>query len=235
MAEIASPVASSRRSPAGTPVSHALHIPPKSKNRAMYEHIVETIDSTHGDGQLPKIPIHTRKLQSGTWGTYYTMGSKGGPRIDITSDIRVIGRDLDLTVVHEIGHFLDHKGVPSVTMMASRDTGATGAWQRAAGRSDAVRKLMDQWDRPHDYGVEINGSVSYPHRGMLDYLLRPEEVWARSYAQYIAVRSGDSRLLTSIASERADPHYGARQWSATDFEPIARAFDELFESLGWMK
>jgi SPP1 gp7 family putative phage head morphogenesis protein len=230
------PVAERRKLvPAGTPVGSALRIPPKSKNRAMYEHVVGVIDATHGDGQLPSTAIHTRKLSPGTFGTYFTRTKNGGPRIDITNESRLVGRDLDLTLVHEIGHFLDHMGVSSTTMMASRDDVATAVWREAAGQSRAIRRLVEQWEKPYDHGVELGGMVSYPNRGYLEYLLSPEEVWARSYAQYIAVRSGDSRLLASIAAERTDPLYGARQWAAADFEPIAAAFDTLFERIGWLR
>jgi len=60
------------------------------------------------------------------------------------------------------------------------------------------------------------------------------EYFARSYAQYIATRSGDPWMLNELESERVLKRRGfaPTQWEDDEFEPIADAFDELFESLG---
>jgi hypothetical protein len=38
-----------------------------------------------------------------------------------------------------------------------------------------------------------------------------------------------------MAQARKDKLYPGTSWSDEDFEPIARAIDELFEVLGWLK
>lgn len=218
--------------PAGRPVSAGLHVPRTSKNRPMYERMLQTIDRVHGDGNLPGLTIFTRRLKPGRFGAYLA-GDK--PYIEITSDPLIPKGDLSLTLVHEIGHYLDHKGINSLSRMATRDEMVTQVWREAVGNSRAVRTLIDQYVNGYRYGVEIDDFVIYPSRGYLDYLLMPEEMWARSYAQYIAVRSRDPDLLTALAAERNDPLYRAKQWDDDDFEPIAKAFDTLFEGLGWLK
>jgi hypothetical protein len=61
------------------------------------------------------------------------------------------------------------------------------------------------------------------------------ELWARSYSQYIATRSGDPDLLKGIDMQR-DPGrlYKDFHWSDEDFAPIAAAIDAMFKKLGWI-
>ena len=92
--------------------------------------------------------------------------------------------------------------------------------------------LWDRHTRPHQ-GENIRLIQS-----MLNYLLSPNEVWARAYAQWLALRSQNSDLLKGIADARrlgaADP-YAGRQWEDADFEPIAKEIDAIFKKLGWRK
>lgn len=67
-------------------------------------------------------------------------------------------------------------------------------------------------------------------------LLDPAEILARSYAQYVAWRSGDDGLLGGIdrALRRQDPIDQLRQWPYADFLPLIWRFDTLFERNGWL-
>ena len=62
------------------------------------------------------------------------------------------------------------------------------------------------------------------------YLLTGREQFARSYAQYVATKTGDTTLLAHIAANRP----GMEQWTAADFHPILQAFDKLFAARGWI-
>lgn len=70
-------------------------------------------------------------------------------------------------------------------------------------------------------------------RDRLEYLLNPEEVLARSYSQWIALRSGSSLLRQQLDVRRRSPY--PEHWDDDDFEQIAEAFDALFESRGWKR
>ena len=69
------------------------------------------------------------------------------------------------------------------------------------------------------------------------YLLKPVELFARAYSEYIIRRSGDPVLLLQLKSitlnARAAGAY--KQWSEESFRPIEAAFDRLFRGLGWQK
>jgi len=59
--------------------------------------------------------------------------------------------------------------------------------------------------------------------------LRAVELWGRSYAQYIAIRSGNQAVLDGIASMKASRHTARsrRQWNTTEFDEIDAAIDSI--------
>ena len=72
--------------------------------------------------------------------------------------------------------------------------------------------------------------------GLVAYLLRPTEMFARSYSQFIAERAGSSELLKELGGVRSRPIevLYPEQWNETDFRPIAEEFVALFRKRGWM-
>ena len=116
-------------------------------------------------------------------------------------------------------------------------------WWEAVRNSDAYKAMAGL--EPGYYHIGRDGMA---HKGMgpspfsyykispslLNNWRQAREYFARSYAQYIAVRSGDPWMLNEVESElevaRKDIAY--TQWEEDDFEPIADAFDKLFDSLG---
>lgn len=112
----------------------------------------------------------------------------------------------ELSMAHEFGHYLD------------TEFGMLKADKK--GRRPAhVQGVLDA----------IDGSAGYQsaHIRRSPHKRTQNEAFARAYAQYIAVRSGDKTMQAQIKSRQAD------HWENRDFEPIARAFDSMFEELGW--
>ena len=69
------------------------------------------------------------------------------------------------------------------------------------------------------------------------YLRNPKELWARSYAQYIARKSGDKILMEELEKTVKCTYndlYHA-QWDTDDFAPIMEAMDQLFQAKKWIK
>jgi hypothetical protein len=65
----------------------------------------------------------------------------------------------------------------------------------------------------------------------IDHPGRLDELWARSYAQFVARRSGSSALQASLDGLRQRPSdavYYPLQWDDDDFVEIDRAIEELF-------
>ena len=79
-----------------------------------------------------------------------------------------------------------------------------------------------------------NGFIAEFHT--LRQVYRPDELWARSYAQYVVSRSGRSDLAAGIADLRMATHdeYALPlQWGDEEFDAIAAEIELLFRRLGW--
>lgn len=163
------------------------------------------------------------------------------------------------TLIHELAHFLDHKGLgDDPERFASVVDQALNGWRAAIRNSAAVQTLQEmaifdqtrgQWSIfEDDQGRQL---VWNPNQAFVVYALDPRELFARSYAQWVALRSGDDQLLDGVmaglvipqppegtpwtlAADSRSPGHPS-QWVAEDFEPIAAAFDELFASLGVLR
>jgi SPP1 gp7 family putative phage head morphogenesis protein len=220
--------------PAGVPVTKALKLETKNKKVA---HALGVIDSVHGDGALPEIPL---KQNAGT----KTLGSfsydlAGRPlRIVVSSK----GNHPGLTAAHEIGHFLDHDGAntehaPAGRYLSKSNDPLIQGWAKAVGESRAVKRLRELANTA-TVEVERDGvkRAYRTDRRYIRYLLQPHEIFARSYAQYIAHRSQDPQLRAELDAVRGSGSgIYPTQWADDEFEAIAVEFDKLFAALGWLK
>ncbi|GHE47392.1 hypothetical protein GCM10017673_56560 [Streptosporangium violaceochromogenes] len=163
-----------------------------------------------------------------------------------------------LTSVHELGHFLDHAGFPPGQGFSVQRQLKPGDlfsdWWDVVFYSHPIQTLLDIKDalRHGDtlvQRVRPDGSINdvdVDHK-YIDYLTHPREAFGRSYAQWIAVRSGDPQLLADLRlaqdhtnGELPLPGSGIyagypRHWDDKGFEPIALALDEVFRRLGLLR
>jgi hypothetical protein len=224
--------------PFGNPVSYAFSTLPGDTTATGREvrRTLRAIDAVHGIGtrRLPRIPI-AEEVNSTRFGAYARTVGGQAVRITVEQD----GNHKSLTTAHEIGHFLDHQALGTTGQFASEaSVPALTRWRTAVERSRAVFDLRDMVLRRWVEVREADGSTStfLVATTYIGFLLRPSELWARSYAQYITVRSGDPVLTAQLASERERlpwmPYY-PEQWDDDDFSPIAGAIDVLFKGKGW--
>ena len=68
-----------------------------------------------------------------------------------------------------------------------------------------------------------------------DYLLQSEELWARSYAQFVTIRSGQTDLIAELRDRqlRAERSLIPVQWNDRDFLGVEDPIEALFRDLGW--
>jgi SPP1 gp7 family putative phage head morphogenesis protein len=250
------PVASAAK---GTPVSTALQttaLPKSGKTGELAGHIRETtkiIDGVHGDGQLTPIPVKLNQSSSAL-GQYV---SRYGPRVPGTFDrtylpsqinvsAKVGGAHTRLTFAHEVGHFLDqqHFGVKpghtASTTYGSKGNPKLEAWRQAVDKSRAVAELKTLMFSPGATvpGTNLFGQVvqTPADTRYLRYALTDLELFARSYAQYIATKSRNPLMMAELEAERNPLRaYHQTQWAEDDFAPIQQAFDDLFRGEGWIE
>ena len=211
---------------------------PRSKVGRGVRNVIDAIDSVHSVTELPEISV--RQNMKKTLGGY-TIGAGGIPK-DITISSKV--DDVEMTMAHEVGHFLDHKdlGDPSKLSSASDDP-PIRVWRETVMNSQAVKDL----NALRNIGtVQYAPDPKYPFimrdtrvdPAIIAYSLRTEELFARSYAQYIATKSGNNTMISQLNQSRSresKPIYYAEYWDDSDFTPISTAFDNIFLEAGWLK
>jgi hypothetical protein len=130
-----------------------------------------------------------------------------------------------LKILHEIGHFVDGSALPG-RGFSSIEATDLHEWRLAVIESQLYAEP-----------AEIEASVTGRDRDRLVEAQRFDELWALSYAHFIAMRSGDPQLLSGIRDTRiaqvGDLRYPL-QWTNGDFTPIAASIDRLFGRIGWM-
>lgn len=202
--------------PAATaPVSAALTLQAhKTRSRAL----LQLLDQVHTDGALPSIPVGDLRMAHAL-GVYAHTHAGDAVHVRLRSS-----RVLEFTLAHELGHFLDHQALGVRGVFASASHPDLDGWRAAVMGSQSVLR----WTQERAAAIAAGDRYT---RDFLDYLLSPHELFARSYAQYITLRSGSSML----AGQLADPSMARLHWADTDFEAIARAIDALLIRKGWRK
>ena len=211
----------------GPAVSEALAVSARDAKRIPAQRVVEIIDKVHGDGALPQIPLRasaTRdRMGRGELGVYRrNRVVEGHPQSDTAVEIVIkgSGSDKEMTIAHEIGHFLDHKGL-SGKGMSSED------------RSHAVGKIISALQDTETMRAPLRSAAQRAmNRVHINYWTRRREIWARAYAQYIANKSGDAAMRKQLTAMQEKQYYG--QWTDEEFLPVQNMIDELFQELGWI-
>lgn len=219
--------------PVVRPVSDALDVEPDEANQPLREAIA-AIDRVHKDGVLPIIPVTCASLTN-----RHGQFSRTDGRISI--EVNPASRSAALTMVHEVGHFLDYSALGNAGEWACEVPGLLDRWRGAVSSSRGVQRLRPLLKSGLDVTTEtVTGGTVVEYSVKQDYLrymLQPRELWARSYAQFIAVGSGDMILLRQLEvlrTRKENRFYYGEQWEAEDFLPISASIEAIFYDLGWM-
>jgi hypothetical protein len=128
------------------------------------------------------------------------------------------------STTHEIGHSLDLHALGGRLSATDKLTdrwfsmqGESGSWRKAVRESAAFDVLSTA-------GIDLAKQA---------YYLLPLELWARSYEQWIAIRSGNADLGAKIRRRRDD--VSGLYWEEQDFEPVGAALEALFATRGLVK
>jgi SPP1 gp7 family putative phage head morphogenesis protein len=127
-----------------------------------------------------------------------------------------------LIAIHEMGHALDLQLFGRVVGNGHSVSGTDSLHGKLWAQFKAGDHPMGEWFAAiiaSDIRARVNATrYTWAHKG---YLLRPDELWARSYEQWITMRSGDPKLLKLL---REKPYY----WTDSEFVAISAALDKLF-------
>lgn len=179
--------------------------------------------NVHGRGTLPSIPLvkNNRIKSDGEFRYHGISGKVVGIHINITH------KNPELAILHEYGHYIDLKAFSGVggDFATSLRNPILDNWFDTINKSKSVVALHKEFSR---------ASASNEIRKYIKYLLNPKELFARSYSQYIASKSGDKTLLTQLNNERASSLFKTL-WDDDDFVEIMREFDIIMAGLKWIK
>ncbi len=140
------------------------------------------------------------------------------------------------TFIHEFGHFIDGEmfdGLNATRTWSGRPPlDIVKKWSEAVHGSRKVRRWVD--DGPEKMQPFGRAGAEY-----MQYVLSEQELWARSFAQWFALRSQTDTLTTqALRDSTADLEQKfdglTLQWDDDDFEAIAEAFDQIFKEMGWV-
>lgn len=215
----------------GIPISRSVQIP---AGRAFdpVRHALEAIDAVHGDGVLPPLPvIRTRgRVQVGA----YVWNSHTGEALRLS--FSATNDHAELSVIHEIGHFLDHQALGRPGIFAS-ESGALGSLMQVISATDAATRLRSLRSRRRflfeERGRRLAETINHSR---VEYLLQPRELFARAYAQFIAEESRNPvlmRQLEAVRSTRQSRVYHDL-WADDDFSSVGTELRSLIGRRRWM-
>lgn len=204
----------------------------------------DAIERVHGIDHLPKIPVVSKRSMRGgaVGGTAIIQSGVTGEILSVQEIRLLYGADRQsFTFVHEVGHWIDiggfTKGLAEQSMLSGTPVRDVVEIARQSPEIHAIESLLKR----KTITITLDGverTIPTPKR-YLEYLLSPNEIWARSYSQYIAHKSNSEVLLADLKQERQeiagsqDPI--PKQWEEANFLPIFTAIEKLLADMGWRK
>lgn len=138
-------------------------------------------------------------------------------RLDARAGAPMDPRQVVTTIHHEIGHAIDHH--------------ATGALRLATDQRHHLAPL--HW-RVFLNVARDTDTVRGIHAARDRYLLRPWEVWARAFQQYVAEQSDPDQFGAIIRGEIAEDGAVLRMWGRDDWPRVRRAVQAVLRREGWI-
>ena len=175
------------------PVSQALRIPESAVRRPSYEATLAIVDSVHDDGALPTIPLRETRATVNV-GEYAWRGkTRGSEELTISR----LGPHPELTLVHEMAHFIDHQALDWRGVFASERSDLLEVWRKIVMSTQTYKNI-----KAGAAGKKIDGK--WPSRPPADFAeaLRFRELWARAYTQYIVQKSANPQLKAQFEIAR---------------------------------
>lgn len=202
-----------------SPVSDAIDLKVYGQLRNQVSAALTAIDQVHDDGDLPELPLTDSKKSS--FGYFQPKATADGIAAERIA-VRSSGPWPALTAVHEAGHLLDLEAI-----------GNKGEFATLSGDAD-MKRVLAAAEKTEALKIIRSRLSLASNSAKVDalYLLKPEEIWARVYAQFITEKSGAPMLVRDLAKMRETMPW--RGWSAEDFAPVAAQVEKMFQNLGWL-
>lgn len=124
-----------------------------------------------------------------------------------------------LVFAHEVGHLLDHARGKFGNFSSHNYDSLEHQAVMVARAGATYQKLEALLDVP---------TLSDATRTSVCKRLRNQEIWARMYAQHIALRSGDVAMLAELETRRANESWGRYAvWPDAEFQILSQAVENV--------
>jgi len=215
--------------------------------QAAVDDVIAQIESIHGvPADVQGVTFHTTSGQAD--GLFRRLTYSNGDSANLIS-IADSATNMN-TVAHELGHYFDW-----VDMGTAEGAYGTGSWSLGSGLSGAsdamegvlaalydtpeIRSIVSLYEEAKTArGVPVViGGKSFPAAQVLEhteYLLRPKEVWARAYAQFVAEESANEAMLYELFLMESQGQASgiSYAWASDSFAPVHTAMRETLRLAG---
>ena len=207
------------------------------------EHALESIDKTHGDGSLNSVPVVEKSFKNSRLGGQMTYSGNQVERIEMNSTASQSVSDASgFTFSHEFGHVIDVNVLK--LEKAFKENRIKGIdlpehikkWDDAVKNSSHYQRLKELRYKSKTIDLDVDGEKrSFPvDKKYVNYLMQENELWARSYSQFVAKRSSSKELMSQMKNVSDFAAYPF-QWNDDDFLEVEKAIEGVFVALGWLK
>lgn len=209
---------------------------------------LEAIDGVHGvpDGSR-SLTFHSSSGKAqGSW-NYGSVNGEAQQFIAIADSASNIN-----TVLHEVGHYLDFEDLgtrPGTFGSGSFRVARSGTVRTAASEAmepamaalfetpeiKQMVSMLEELTLSPTRSLTIDGVTYGQNLGKsLQYLLDPQEVFARAYAQFIAIESGSAAVAADLSMLAANEQLAALvyKWSDESFATVMDAMRGLLRQAG---
>ena len=212
---------------------------PDAERYASVRAVVAAAEAVMTFPDMPTISVRIVSVVNGGGEGAYVR-QRGGPPLRI--EIAEQAEHPELTTAHELAHYLDDCGFGTLEGWASETEPRLGALRQAWETTISVRALRrgletGQLTAHLPNGVPVEFPLMLEERENCRYYLQGRELFARSYAQYLAHKSKNRVLLHQVRLRResVEGRFYQVQWADGDFRVVAQAFDQILEGYGWLR
>jgi hypothetical protein len=191
--------------------------------RKQVEEAIGIISQVHGDGVLPEMEVLVRRFINEPTKAGHMIATPS-PRLTPELIVSPDAEDVIWSAIHEVGHLLDNQGLHTPT--ADRLYASQG--------QPELKKLMQAIRTTRTYHEILARSRA----AKTGYFVRPQELFARAYTQFITEESDDARLLARLEKIRRGGMedlnvWKESQWNTAQFSSIRAEMREVLRKLKW--
>ena len=189
-------------------------------------HAVDVADGLHRCPNMPPIPVVLNSSRTEE-GAYHSLSRPSRP---VKIEISRFAAYPALTLLHEIGHLLDHMALNPIKrgFGSEHDPLFEPLWKLwdKSGLMRTLRAMLAQMP-----------TTLPKSRRFIRHQMLPSELWAQTYMQWVVSRSRDLLLESQFRAARSETVTVGRHicdfcWEDVEFQVIIKEVDRVFFKVG---